>query len=115
MLKCLVCAILGLLLMAAPGSLGYDDPAASFHHIIGPLIVSFSVIAIWEPVRGSRHLNLPLLLALIVVTPLLNSDIEPIILAFAVGVSGLALSLARNPIKGSYGGGWNALLPKRSH
>lgn len=53
-----VCAALGVWLMATPAILGAQGAVAVSHYVVGPLVVTFSVIAISEIARPARLLNL---------------------------------------------------------
>jgi hypothetical protein len=44
--------------MFAPAVLGFSTLAVSAHRVVGPLAVSFGLIAAWEVTRGLRWLNL---------------------------------------------------------
>lgn len=50
---------LGLWVMVAPGILGYSSAAADNGHIVGPIIVTFSVISLWEATHVLRQWNYP--------------------------------------------------------
>ena len=111
MLKCVLSTVCGLALMVAPGALDYDDDVASLFYVIGPLIVSFSVIAIWEVVRGARFFNVPLAAVLVIGAPMLTLEPLPIATALIAGPASALLSLLPNDTRGSYGGGWRSLMP----
>jgi hypothetical protein len=110
MYKCMASAVFGLLLMAAPGAMDYGDPVASLHYTVGPLIVSFSIIGIWEPVRGARFVNLPLAAAVVAATPILTLELAPLAAALVAGIGSVLLSVQPNDIEGRYGGGWWMLV-----
>ena len=61
----LLCAGLGIWLMAAPGVLGSRGSAAASDQLVGPLVVTCAVIAWAEVARPVRYLNLLLALWLI--------------------------------------------------
>ena len=46
-------------MMVAPAIFGYDKNISDNAHIVGPLIATFSMIAIWECTRNVRLFNLP--------------------------------------------------------
>lgn len=68
MLARLATTLIGVWLMASPDVLGYEDPAAASHHIIGPLVVSLAVMAMWEVMDSVRLGNL-LFGALLLIEP----------------------------------------------
>src|SRR5574339_482905 len=51
---------LGLWLMAAPAALGYAGPAAVNDRLVGPLVASFALVAIWQTTNALRWTNLAL-------------------------------------------------------
>lgn len=59
-LTLLACAALGFWLMFAPSALGFGDSLADSDHLVGALIVTFSVIAMAEVVRYVRFVNIGL-------------------------------------------------------
>ncbi len=56
----LLSAAAGIWLMTAPAVLRYSNPAQTNDRIIGPIVASISIIAIWQVTRAIRWLNLPL-------------------------------------------------------
>jgi hypothetical protein len=97
--------------MAAPAVLGYaDSDAAVAHRIIGPLIVTFSVIAWWEETRLAGHANLLTGLALIVVPLLFGFDRVVALNSIGFGVVVAILSVIRGTYRPeTFGGGWSVL------
>ena len=104
-------AILGLWLMAAPGVLGYGGLAADNDHVIGPIIATCAIIALWEASRGMRWANLPLGLWLVAAPWIFNYlELAAILNSALAGALIASLSSVRGRIKGRYGGGWQALV-----
>lgn len=111
----LLSAAIGIWLIAAPGVLHYAPGAQTNDRIVGPLVVSFSIIAIWQITRALRWLNLPLGLWLIVAPGLLDhvskvarwSDL-------AAGIVLVALAFVRGPCPHRFAGGWPSLWQKNS-
>lgn len=110
--------ILGLWLMAAPAVLGLpaNHPAATNDRIIGPLVVTFAVVAMSEitfPLRRANYLLGAWLLIAPWVLGYLGGPISAIINSLVVGV--LIVGFARIPGKRSHylAGGWSSLLPGR--
>lgn len=100
----LASAALGLWLMLSPTVFGTTGSAADSSNLIGALIVSFGVIAMGEPARVVRFLNIPLgvwtagapwLLAGSAMIATWNSVL--------VGILLLGLSIPRGPITDHYG------------
>ncbi|MFC4542540.1 vitamin K epoxide reductase family protein [Halosolutus amylolyticus] len=96
---------LGVWLMLSPTVFGTSGLMADSSHLVGSLIVSFTVIATAEPARSIRFLNVPLA-AWIVVAPWLFAGVPMIaaINAVVAGVLVLVLSVPRGPIADRYGG-----------
>ncbi len=104
--------ILGLFLMAAPAIFGYTNSvAATNQRIIGPIVVSFAVIAIWEETRPARKVNLLMGIAL-VLSPLLIASygMLPTIISVTAGVLIALFSLVQGTYRPErFGGGWSVL------
>lgn len=108
-------AAVGIWLMAAPAVLGYGGPAATNDRIVGPLAVTFSLIAIWEATRGLRWGNLLLGLWLLAAPWLLDGFAPRAVLAsLAAGALLAAFALVKGRISQRFGGGWAALWRKPS-
>lgn len=105
-----ISAVLGVYLMAAPAIFRYTGAAEINHRIVGPLVVSFGVIAIWEVTRSARFVNTllgPWLILSAFILP------QPLAAALSAGMCGLIIS-ALSLIQGEqhpehFGGGWVAL------
>jgi hypothetical protein len=106
----IVNAILGLWLMASPELLGFDNPVADNDHIVGPLISSFAIIAIWEATRVVRLYNVPLAIWLLIGPWLLGYEETGASLNdMLVGLFVLILSFVKGKISQRFGGGWSAI------
>ena len=101
--------LLGIWLMAAPGVLGYGDPARTNDHIIGPLIVSFAMIATSEVTRPVRWINVVLGLWLVVAPLWLGYAGHVRLHSIAIGLFVAALSCMRGQLHERIGGGWRVL------
>lgn len=107
--------ILGLWIMIAPGILGYSSIAADNGHIVGPIIVTFSIVSLWEATRSVRKFNYPFAIWLLVAPWILGySETSAIISDMAVGVLVIILSSVQGKIENSYGGGWSVLWKDNS-
>jgi hypothetical protein len=114
MVSQIITALLGVWLMVAPSVLDFTGPARLSALIAGPLAASIGVIAIFEVTRPLRWLNL-IIGAWLLVSPLLVS--QPAVSAINSEVTGLLLgaaALRRGSVRGQYGGGWSALVRRRS-
>jgi hypothetical protein len=57
-----LCGLLGVWLMLTPAVLGVTGAAADSAYVVGPLVISVSVVALADVARSVRWLNLPLAL-----------------------------------------------------
>jgi hypothetical protein len=105
----LVSAALGIWLMAAPAVLDYAGAARTNDRIVGPIVASLAVIAIWETTRSLRWANLPLGGWLLIAPWVLGYPADATWNSLVVGALLLALGLVRGPVNGHFGGGWSAL------
>lgn len=110
----LVNAAAGVWLMAMPGILGYaGTTAAASDRIVGPFIVCFSVVAIWEVTRGARRANFPFAAwACIGPFVLPGYPMAGMIGSVAAGALVLALSFCGGHTQQRFGGGWPTLWKK---
>ena len=107
-------ALAGIWLMASPAVLGYADPARANDRIIGPIVASLAIIAMWEIARPLRWINV-LLGAWLLVTPwLLGHPSHARWNSLATGALVLGVSLVKGTRTHSFGGGWSSLW-KASH
>ncbi|WP_121666544.1 SPW repeat domain-containing protein [Mesonia aquimarina] len=105
--------ILGLWLMIAPAVLNYDNDLANNSYIVGPLIITFSVIAYWEATRVVRKWNYPLAIWLLAYFLFFDYSSEiGLINNITVGVLVFVFSTVKGKVEGTYGGGWGSLWKK---
>jgi hypothetical protein len=103
-------ALLGGWLMAAPAVLGNDRLAADNAHVVGPLIVSVSVVALSAVTRPVRWGLLPLGIWLVAAPWLLGLGWPAALHDAAVGLAIAALGAIRGGrVEEAFGGGWSAL------
>ena len=96
--------------MAAPTLLGYGPAASDNGHIVGPLIVTFATIALWEATNGVRYWILPASLWLLLAPWILGyGQGEAIASDMLAGVLTAICALRQKPKKRKYGGGWSVL------
>jgi hypothetical protein len=106
----LLSAALGIWLMAAPALLGSHGGAAASDHLVGPLVVTFAVIAWGEISRPVRYLNILLALWIIGAPWLLGGATAGAQWnALLVGVALIGLSLPRGSVREQYGN-WNRFI-----
>jgi hypothetical protein len=102
--------ILGLWLMVAPNLLGYGGAAADNGYIVGPIIATFSIIALWEATDAVHKWNYPFALWLLLAPWVLGYDNAfAIVSDIATGVLVIILSSVRQKMKHRFGGGWISL------
>jgi uncharacterized membrane protein len=100
-----VCAALGVWLMAAPAALGVTGPAAANELLVGALVTTFAVIGFGETSRAARWVNVPLGLWLAVAPWVLSGASAPARWTdVATGAAVVLLSLRRGPVEGRFGG-----------
>lgn len=106
--------LVGLWVMIAPSLLGFGSVAANNGHIIGPVVLTFAVVAYWEATRAMRKWNYPLGAWLLLAPWVLQYSVTAAI--FSDMLSGLLIlifSSIRGKQKNEYGGGWSSLAEKR--
>lgn len=102
--------LLGVWLMVAPAVFGFGKNISDNDHIIGPLIATFSIIAIWECTRNVRMFNLPLVLWLFLAPWILDYDNNTALFNdYAVALAVLLLSFVPQKRENRFGGGWPAI------
>ncbi len=105
----LVCAAIGLWLMAAPALFGYAGPAAVSDYVVGPIVAAIGLVAAWEAMRELRWANLPFGLWLVIAPWVLGAPDAAILNDLGAGIALLAFAPAGGGVRGRYGGGWSAL------
>ena len=103
--------ILGIWIIVAPAVLNFDINAANNNHIVGPLIVTFAIVAIWEINRSVRYFNLVAGIWLVAAPFLLSFDSSAATWVDVVSGALVAVtSLFKGRISKKYGGGWRSLV-----
>ena len=102
-----VCAALGVWLMAAPAVLGATGTAANVDHLAGALVVTWAVIGFGEIVRPVRLLNVLMGLGIMAVPWVLDG--AGAVHHVMVGIALIALSIPRGRIEERFAG-WNRYL-----
>lgn len=103
--------LIGIWIMVSPGLLHFEKTSAHNHYVIGPLIITMAVAAIWEVNRSVRYFNLLAGLWL-VISPFILSYQQQDVIWISV-VSGLLIavfSLIEGKTTHQYGGGWRILF-----
>lgn len=108
-----VTLLIGLWLMVAPVVLHYNKIMSNNGHITGPLIVTFSIIALSECTRNVQMFNLPLG-AWLLFSPWVLGYVDTAGFAsdYIAGVLILLFSLVKYKRKNRFAGGWPTLRKK---
>lgn len=103
----IVTILIGLWVMASPDVMGYNSgPERMNNQIVGPLVISFAMIATSETTRAVRWMNVTLGLWLVVAPYVLSY--EPL-KSSVLGIAILGLSLIEGTRRERLGGGWSRL------
>ena len=105
--------LLGLWLMISPALLPLEKAASDNNYIVGPLVLTFAIIALWEVNRSVRFFNM-LLGIWLVVSPFVVG-FQSSLAIWATVLSGALIagfSFVKGSIKRNYGGGWRSLFEK---
>jgi hypothetical protein len=97
---------LGFWLMLSPTVFGTQGMLANSSHLVGALIVSFTVIATAEPVRAFRFVNVPLGAWAIIAPWIFGAPLLTALNGVAIGVLLIAASVPRGTIRDQYGPWW---------
>lgn len=104
--------VIGLFLMIAPGIFHFDKSVADQFYIIGPIVITFSFITLWEVNHFAHYFNIPAALWLIIASFIFHFQSSAAWIAIISGVLIILLSLVKRKMKGKYGGGWRSLWQK---
>ena len=109
-------ALLGIWLMASPGLLGYSGTGRINDLIVGPIIATFAIIAVWEVTRAVGRANVALGAWLVIAPWMLGYEENIIATAneFVVGITIFALAMTRAKSGAKLNGGWRSLIKPNS-
>lgn len=102
---------LGLWLMISPSIFKMNELTANNNYIIGPLVITFSVISLWDINRQAIKVNI--LLGIWLLAALFILDFTKSIAFFSNGACGafiILLSSIKRKAKENFGGGWKSLF-----
>jgi hypothetical protein len=107
----LINVLIGLWLMVSPEVLQLNNKAAINGYIVGPVVASMAIIALWESMRSTRYFNILCGLWLLLAPWLLSyeqtaSYVNDMTAGFAI----ILLSLVKGNITHKFGGGWRSLF-----
>lgn len=100
--------------MVSPSVLNYPvNKATDVNHIVGPLVVTFAMTAIWEASRTVRRWNYATGAALIILPWIFAFENNTVIINnMATGTFIVIFSLIRGKVSQNFGGGWSSLFKK---
>lgn len=108
--------VLGIWLMFAPAVLGYSTTSAlaeASDRIIGPLVVSSAVAAIWPEIRPLRWVNVVLggfaVVLPIVLGPFFGWPLDGAISSVLAGAAIIGFGLIEGEVDANFGGGWRSI------
>ncbi|HKZ65677.1 MAG TPA: hypothetical protein VJ111_04950 [Chitinophagaceae bacterium] len=105
--------LLGLWLMISPALLQFEKIASDNNYIVGPLVLTFAITALWELNRSALFFNIAIG-AWLVISPFILAFQSPVAI-WATILSGVLIagfSLVKGKMKRNYGGGWRSLFKK---
>lgn len=103
---------LGLAVMVLPGMLGFDKTASNNNYIVGPLIITFALVATTDAARNVRWFNIPAGFWLMVGPLVLGFATTERLVNMLLGILIILCSLIRGQVNQRFGGGWRSLLQK---
>lgn len=107
--------LLGLWLMFSPGLLQFEKAASDNNYIVGPLVLTFAIITLWELNSSVRFLNMMIGIWLIVSPFMLGFQSSTAIwMTILSGALITGFSIVKRRMKRNYGGGWRSLFKKNS-
>jgi hypothetical protein len=102
--------LIGIWLEVAPDVLGFEGTSANNDYIIGPLVASFSIIAISEVTRGAKRLNTILGLGLFFAPMLFHyNEVTALVNDMLAGILIVIFSFKKGKRKHRFGDGWKAI------
>jgi hypothetical protein len=96
--------------MLAPAFFKYGGTVADHHRVVGPLIVSIGLVAVWEICREMRWWNFVLGVWLCLSLLIWDHTTEAVVATLVVGVGALVTSLFKGKKKSPTGGTWADLF-----
>lgn len=111
----LVSVAIGVWLMAAPAVLGYSGVTAAeaSDRIVGPLVVSNAIVAIWPELRPLRWVNATLGTWLLVGVPaaavLVDWPVPAVVNSLLCGAVTVVTARVRGELDTRFGGGWRSV------
>jgi hypothetical protein len=115
MIASITTIIIGIALSLAPRYLGYaDTDPAAFDRVMGPTLVAFGLLSLWETMAFAKWLAAMCGLAILTSTLWLRgTGPSPDVLHVIAGLLVTGVSLIPKRRTGRFGGGWPAALRER--
>jgi hypothetical protein len=107
----IISILIGLWLMASPHILTMNTVTSDNNHIVGPLVITFSVISLWDINRNVIKANI--ILGIWLIVALFVLDFTKTIAFYSNGACAcflIILSSINTPSKAKFGGGWRSLF-----
>jgi hypothetical protein len=104
--------LIGLGVMVAPALFNFNEIAANNNHIVGPLVLTFAIVALWEINRNVRFFNIVTGAWLILSPFIIGFTSVARTVDIVCGIAIIFLSLIKATVKTRYGGGWRSLFQK---
>ena len=104
--------LLGIWLTAAPDILQYGDPARTHDHILGPLVMTFAMIAVSESTRSVRWINVLLGNWLVIAPVVFDYSIAQALHSQALGIAVALIAMVKGSLMERFDGGWTTLWRK---
>ena len=105
--------LVGLCIVVAPSWLPYSNAGADSSHVVGPLIMTFAITAIWEVNRNARYANIVCGAWLVVAPWVLGyTATSTIVNDILMGALCIVFSLVKGKVSDRYCGGWASLWKK---
>lgn len=103
--------LMGAWLMISPAVFDMKNGPADNNHIIGPLVITFSVISLWDINKKAGKVNILLGAWLLAAFFIFNYTNRGVIVSNSIAaVLIILLSLVKRKALHQYGGGWRSLL-----
>lgn len=111
MIAAITSCIAGLWLMISPAIFTMNESTSNNNHIIGPLVITFSVISFWSINRNAIKANIILGAWLLISLVVLNFAYAlPLLSNGICGVLLILLASTKRNSEEKFGGGWRSLF-----
>lgn len=104
--------LIGLGVMVSPAIFTFNKAAADNNHIVGPLVLTFAIISLWEINQNVRLFNIISGLWLVISPFIIGFTSAGRTVDVVAGVAVIFFSLCKEKSKHRYGGGWRSLFQK---